>query len=115
MKKVRNIALLMTPVLLFFVLVVPYQILNEEVLVDIFGCGCPKLDENGEMIHSYFNANDFTTIFWSVIAAAATVGSVFLSRLIPREKIWLRIVYIAATLAISLFIAYTFRQGMMWN
>ena len=115
MKKVRNIALLLTPILLFFLLVIPYSILNEEVLVDIFGCGCPKLDENGEMIHSYFNANDFTTIFWLVIAAAATVGSVFLSRLIPHEKNWLRIVYIAATLAISLFIAYTFRQGMMWN
>ena len=115
MKKVRNIALLLIPILLFFVLVVPYQILNEEVLVDVFGCGCPKLDENGEMIHSYFNANDFTTLFWFAVAIAATVGSVFLSRLIPREKIWLRIVYIVATLAISLFIAYTFRQGMMWN
>ena len=115
MKKLRTIALLLTPILLFFVLVVPYKILNEEVLVDVFGCGCPKIDENGEIIHSYFNANDFTTIFWLVIAAAATVGSVFLSKLIPREIIWLRIVYIAAILAISLFIAYTFRQGMMWN
>ena len=115
MKKIRTIALLLTPILLFFVLVVPYSILNQEILVDVFGCGCPKLDENGEMIHSYFNANDFTTIFWLFVSIAATVGSIFLSRLIPREKIWLRIVYIAATLAISLFIAYTFRQGMMWN
>ena len=115
MKKMRMIALLMTPILLFFVLVVPYSILNQEILVDVFGCGCPKIDENGEMIHSYFSANDFTTIFWFSIAIISTVGSVFISRLIPREKFWLRIVYIAAILAISLFTAYTFRQRMMWN
>ena len=115
MKKLRTIALLMTPILLFFVLVIPYSILNQEVLVDVFGCGCPKIDENGEMIHSYFNANDFTTLFWLAVAILSTVGSVFLSKLIPREKIWLRAVYIAAILAISLFTAYTFRQRMMWN
>lgn len=115
MKKIRTIALLMTPILLFFVLFVPYQILNQEVLVDVFGCGCPKIDENGEMIESYFSANDFTTLFWLFVAAASTVGSVFLSKLIPREKIWLRAVYIVAILAISLFTAYTFRQNMMWN
>ena len=115
MKKIRTIALLLTPILLFFVLVVPYSILNQEILVDVFGCGCPKIDENGEMIESYFNANDFTTLFWLFVAIASTIGSIFLAKLIPHEKFWLRIVYIVATLAISLFIAYTFRQGMMWN
>lgn len=115
MKNIRTVALLLTPILLFFVLVIPYQILNEEVLVDVFGCGCPKIDENGEMIDSYFSANDFTTLFWLFVAIASTVGAVFLSKLLPREKIWLRVVYIAAILAISLFTAYTFRQGMAWN
>ena len=115
MKKIRTLALLLIPVLLFFVLVIPYSILNQEVLVDVFGCGCPKIDENGEMIESYFNANDFTRIFWFSISIISTVGSVFLSKFIPREKIWLRAVYIAAILAISLFIAYAFCQGLMWN
>ena len=70
---------------------------------------------NGNLIEEdSFNANDFTTLFWLFVSVCVTVFSVFLSKLIPKEKFWFRILYIVGMLLISLLIAYRFRQMMMW-
>ena len=59
----KTVLLLVVPFLLFAVLIVPYSYLNQAVLVDWLGCGCPQVDEAGEMVEPVFNANDFTALF----------------------------------------------------
>lgn len=111
---VKTVIILLIPVLLFFVLVVPYKYANQELIVDWLGCGCPQIDESGNLIENNFNANDFTRLFWSVITIIAAVISVFLSKRIPKEMLWLRILYVTAVIAVSLGISSMFYQSMMW-
>ena len=109
----KNIIILLLPLLLFAVLVVPYGYLNSVYFVDIFGCGCPQIDENGNMVENTFNANDVTAIFWFCVTVVVTVLSGFLSVRLP--KLWMRIVYTVAMFGISLAITYSLIQSMMWN
>jgi len=109
----KNIIILLLPLILFAVLVVPYSYLNSEYLVDIFGCGCPQIDENGNMVENKFNANDVTAIFWFCVTIVVTVISGFLSVRLP--KLWMRIVYTASMFGVSLVITYLLIQSMMWN
>ena len=89
---------------------------NSEFIVDWLGCGCPKVDvETGEMIHDYFSANDFTAYFWLAVSLCVTVASAFLTKLLPKNKVWLKILYVVLMLVASLFISYQFIQVMMWN
>ena len=109
----KSIILLILPLLLFAILVVPYSWVNSEYLVDIFGCGCPQIDEYGNMVENNFNANDVTAIFWFCVTIVVTVISGFLSARLP--KLCTRIVYTAAMFGISLAITYSLIQSMMWN
>ena len=40
---IKKILILLIPLLLFFILLVPYSYVNSEIIVDWLGCGCPKL------------------------------------------------------------------------
>jgi hypothetical protein len=113
---IKTVSLLLLPLLLFAVLIIPYRWLNSNLIVDIFGCGCPKIDTNGEIIYPYFNANDFTALFWLLISLCVGVISTVLSvKSIPRDKLWLRIIYVIIMFALSLFISYNLYQSMMWD
>jgi len=115
MKTIKNIVILVTPFLLFAVLLIPYSLINQQFIVEWFGCGCPTVDEFGNINENNFNANDFTALFWLFISICVTVISVFLSKRILKGKIWFRILYIVSILLISLIITYQFCQIMMWN
>ena len=115
MKNVKKIVILMTPILLFAILFVPYSLVNQHFIVDWLGCGCPVIDEAGNMVENNFNANDFTALFWLFISACVTAISAFLSKIIPKEKVWLRVLYIVGMLVLSILITYQFCQMMMWN
>ena len=113
---IKTVAVFLSPLLIFAVLFVPYSWLNSSVIVDVFGCGCPQINENGEMVHRYFSANDFTAIFWFFVAVCVVIASALLAmKKINAEKIHLRIVYVASMIVISLLIVYCFCQIMMWN
>ena len=115
MKSMKTIAILLTPLLLFAILFIPYSLANQHFIVDWLGCGCPVIDEAGNMVENNFNANDFKALFWLVISVCVVAISVFLSKRIPKEKMWFRVLYIVGMLLISLVITYQFCQMMMWN
>ncbi len=115
MKSVKRIAVLATPILLFVILLVPYSWVNQQIIVEWLGCSCPVIDEFGNMVENNFNANDFTAIFWLFISICATVISVFLSKRIPKDKMWLRVLYIVIIFLTSIFITSQFCQMMMWK
>lgn len=110
----KNIFKLSCPVLVFPVLFIPYAFLNSKVLVEWLGCGCPIIDASGEMIHDYFSANDFTGIFWFVIAVGVTVLSWFLSKKIIEKK-WVKALYIAGMFMVSLLVMSWIVRSMMWS
>lgn len=114
MKRIKTIAILLTPILLFAILFDPYNFVNQHYIVDWLGCGCPTTDAAGNIVENYFNANDFTALFWLFISTCVTAISVFLSKRIPKEKMWLRVLYIAGMLLVSLLISYRFWKLMMW-
>ena len=115
MKSIKMIAILLTPLLLFAILLVPYSLVNQHFIVDWLGCGCPVIDEAGNMVENNFNANDFTALFWLFISICVTAISVFLSKRIQKEKMWFRVLYILGMFFVSLLISYQFCQMMMWN
>ena len=107
---------LLSPLLLFALLFVPYSWLNSAVIVEVFGCGCPQTNDLGEMIHPAVSANDFTLLFWLFISACIAAISGFLSiKKIPGDRKWLRVAYVTGMLAASIFMSYLFLQLMMWN
>jgi hypothetical protein len=110
----KTILLLTVPILMFFILVVPYKYANQSFIVDWLGCGCPQIDETGNLIRNNFNANDFSRLFWSVISVIATTLAVFLSKRIPYKKLWLRIAYVAFVFVSAISISYMFVQSMLW-
>ena len=114
MKFIKKITILITPLLLFAGLLIPYSLINSHFIVDWLGCGCPIVDEVGNIVENKFCANDFTALFWLFIAVCATVLSAFLSKK-AFKKVWIRIFYIIAILLVSLFTAYRFYNMMMWN
>lgn len=114
MKNVKKIVILLTPILLFAVLFVPYSLANQHFIVDWLGCGCPVIDEAGNVVENNFNANDFTALFWLFVSACVTAISAFLAKRIPKEKVWLRVLYIVGMLVLSILITYQFCQMMMW-
>ncbi len=115
MKFVKKTAVSASPLLLFVILFIPYNLINQKFIVKWLGCGCPIVDEAGNIIENNFNANDFTALFWLGISILATIISFVLSKKILKEKTWSKVLYVTGILLISLFITYIFIQIMMWN
>ena len=112
---VKNLVILISPLLLFAILLIPYSWINQQFIVNWFGCSCPTVDELGNIVRSDFNANDFTALFWLFISCCTATISVFLSKIIPKEKMWLRVAYIVGMFLISLYITNHFCKMMMWK
>ena len=113
MKRIRKTAILAAPLLAFAVLFLPYAWLNQAYIVDWLGCGCPVIDDFGNIVENNFNANDFTALFWLFVSLCTTAASAFLSGRIPKK--WGRVLYVAGMLLMSLLIADQFRQLLAWS
>lgn len=110
----KNMIKLIAPILAFPILFLPYQLLNSAVIVKWLGCGCPKVDASGEMIHDYFSANDFTRVFWIVVAVGVTVFSWFVSKKVLGKN-RARVLYVAGIFVASLFIATWVTGQLLWS
>ncbi len=110
----KSLIKLIAPILAFPILFLPYQLLNSAVIVKWLGCGCPKVDASGEMIHDYFSANDFTRVFWIVVAVGVTVFSWFISKKVLGKN-RARVLYVAGIFVASLFIATWVTGQLMWS
>ena len=112
--KAKKALALIAPLSSFAILLIPYQWVNQRFLVEWLGCGCPQLDEWGNMVENNFNANDFTLIFWLFVSLCATVMAMFVSKKYC-HRIWFRVLYIVGIFLSSVVITYALYQTMMWN
>ncbi len=110
----KKVSLLLAPLTLFPLLFYPYSLVNSKVIVDVFGCGCPVIDSDGNVTQNLFNANDFTACFWFVIAVATILTAFFQSKKIVTERPWLRVLYITGVAAFSFLCMYLFNRLMLW-
>ncbi|MBQ8408436.1 MAG: hypothetical protein IJY39_06175 [Clostridia bacterium] len=111
----KTIAILLSPLLLFPLLAIPYAWLNSHVLVDWLGCGCERVDEFGNIVKNSFNANIFTEYFWIFISLCVMAIAIFLSRKIPPHRVPVRMAYVIALLFLSLWISQGLCRLMMWD
>ena len=111
---IKKIFKLISPLFLFYLLFVPYQIVNANFFVNWLGCGCPVVDEYGNTVQKYFNANDFSECFWLFIALFAVALSVLISKKEFKKK-WMKILYVIIITAISFMTACFFSVAFRWK
>ena len=115
MKDYKKIFLLCLPPLLLIICLVPYSWINQHFIVKWLGCGCPTIDEFGNLVENRFSANDFTNMFWSLISIISILLSILLSKKIFKGNLIFRVLYIISIFVISISISYQFIQMMMWK
>ena len=99
------------PYLLMIFITPFYNFLDQNVFVEIFGCGCvPSVQTN--MFNIDFNANDLRRLVYSVIAIAAVVLGIFLSKKIEIKK--KKAVYIITIAVFNILLALKICQMYMW-
>lgn len=108
----KKIVKLYWHLLIFPVLYIPYSYFNTKVLVNWLGCGCPRIDESGNLL-DYFSANDFSIVFWSVITLIIITISLFKTRLI--SKWYHRLIYILLISILSPLIALMIIYSVQWS
>ena len=110
--RLRKFLLLLSPLAFYPVTIFIYYRLTGEYFGDLFGCGCYF---EGKLPGFPFNANDVNGFFWQFYTVCISIVFILLSRKIPKNKIWLRIIYIISMIAISVFIGYKIWQRFLWN
>jgi len=109
-KKIRYFWQFLIPIILYF----PYLFINKNLLVNWFGCGCPKIDENGIMLTNQFNANDFSKIFWLFIALVLIILSILISLKFQDKK--RRVLYTFFSVIVSILLSFVcFSATPLWK
>ena len=104
-KRLQKAAILVSPFLLFQILRVPYAWLHENCFVKWLGSTYFLTDAFDNFFTSAFNAVHLAALFWLFVAVCTTAISVILSGKVLKDKKWLRVLYIAGMLLVSLFVA----------
>jgi hypothetical protein len=111
--RMKKILKLYWQLLILPALYIPYHILNTKIIVKWLGCGCPQLDEHGHDVVNNFNANDFTMIFWNVVALIVIAISFFNARKL--SKWYYKLLYIIFIVIGSFFVSMKFYYSMQWS
>jgi hypothetical protein len=101
------------PLLLLPLLFIPYSILNAEVIVNWLGCGCPRINEAGNVIENSFNANDFTALFWCGVSVLIVALSAVQSKKLEKRRF--KLLYLFTVIVICFFVSSFFSQVMKWR
>ena len=103
--------ILSLPYLLMIFFTPIYNILDQKIFVEIFGCGCVPYTQTN-MFNIDFNANDLRLLVYNILAVAITVLGLFLSKKIKSKRI--KVIYILTILAFNILLAFKISQLYMW-
>ena len=105
-------AILALPYLLMAFITPLYNILDSQIFVEVFGCGCvPTVQTN--MFNIDFNANDLRFVLYNVIAVLMLFLGIKLSKEFNSKKI--RIIYNITIIILNIFLAAIICKRYMWN
>jgi len=99
------------PYLLMIFITPIYNILDQNVFVKVFGCGCVPFTQTN-MFNIDFNANDLRALVYSILAISITVLGIFLSKKFESRKA--KIIYVLTIGIVNILLAYTICQMYMW-
>lgn len=109
MKK-KIIALL--PFFIMPVVIPIYMVLDNLILVEIFGCGCvPSTQTN--MLNIPFNANDLRLTVFSLLTIVLSVWSIVISKRFKRKM--MKILYTVAVILLNVLLSMWTVKAFMWE
>jgi len=99
------------PYLLMIFITPIYNILDQNVFVEVFGCGCVPFAQTN-MFNIDFNANDLRALVYSILVIIITILGIFLSKKFESRKV--KIIYVVTIGIVNVLLAYTICQMYMW-
>lgn len=105
-------ATLALPYLLMSFITPIYNILDYNVFVEIFGCGCVPITQTN-MFNIDFNANDLRLVVYNVIAILMLILGIKLSKKFNSKKA--KIIYNITIIIFNLLLAALICKRYMWN
>jgi len=88
-----------------------YIILDNLILVDIFGCGCVPSAQTNKLNIPY-NANDLRSTVFSVLAIVLSVWSIIISKAFKRKNT--KLIYCFAVILLNVMLALWVVKTFMW-
>lgn len=105
-KKVAVMPFIMMP------LIIPiYSILDNLILVDIFGCGCVPSTQNN-MFNIPFNANDLRLTVFAILTGVLSIWSIFISKTFKRNVS--KLLYPLAVILLNVMLTLWTVKTFMW-
>ena len=88
-----------------------YFILDNVILVDIFGCGCvPSAMTN--MLNIPFNANDLKLVVFTVLTIVLSIWSIYIAQRMSAKIA--RFKYCLAVLVYNVILAFAYLTTFIW-
>lgn len=104
--------LLSLPYLLMIFITPIYNMLDQKIFVDIFGCGCVPYTQMN-MLNIDFNANDLRMVVYNIIAILISILGIILSKNFTTKKN--RIIYILTIILFNFLLAFKICRLYMWK
>lgn len=99
------------PLILMLIIIPIYRILDNLILVDIFGCGCvPSTQSN--MFNIPFNANDLRLTVFAVVTVVLSIWSIFISKTFQRKIS--KLLYCLAVILLNVMLTLWTVKIFMW-
>ena len=99
------------PIIIMPICIPIYIILDNLILVDIFGCGCvPSTQTN--MLNIPFNANDLRVTVFSALTVGLFIWSIVIAKTFKRKI--LKIVYCITVILLDVALTLWIVNAFMW-
>ena len=109
MKKKIIVAL---PFVIIPIFIPIYEILDNLILVDIFGCGCVPIAQTN-MFNIPFNANDLRMTVFSILTIGLSIWSVSVSKTFSKKSI--KRLYCLAVMIFNVILTVWVMKTFMWG
>ncbi len=100
------------PFIIIPIIIPIYRILDNLILVDIFGCGCvPSTQAN--MFNIPYNANDLRLTVFSVLTIGLSIWSIIISKTFNRKIA--KFLYCFAVILLNVMLTLWVAKTFMWT
>ena len=100
------------PYLLMIFITPIYSILDQNIFVKVFGCGCVPVAQTN-MLNIAFNANNLRSVVYTVITIAMVILGAVLSKKLESKKE--KAIYIVSILLFNSLLAFEICKLAMWG
>ncbi len=105
-------AILALPYLLIPFITPIYNILDQKIFVEIFGCGCVPIAQTN-MFNIDFNANDLRRVVYIILSFAMLILGIKLSKKFVSKKT--KIIYNIGIIIFNIVLTYFICMRYMWG